>query len=308
MKDLFKIHQAKLLKLANNYFGRVFLGINKEIKPREKIVKIEAGSYQIQTGRNKRKAVVRTYPVFARKLSVALSKIEILDSIKQYRCLNQYQSLLNYCGLFEQPRIFPRLLLNTFPPIYAGAADGFIEYNGGNTWNEAHNAVAGNNAGDAGASSQNAHVGSKYDGKYYVHRCFWPFDTSVLGKGAIVNATVLKIYGFISADTSVSAQKGTQGATIEVEDFDAFSGSLYGWTSWAINKYNSITFNSTGNSEVAVTSTTYICTREKARDYDNWDPGIQYENGCYFSEETDTSKDPKLEITFTPGSEIAFIL
>ena len=159
----------------------------------------------------------------------------------------------------------------------------------------------------------NLHENSSAMDSYYsakgpttqIERSFFYFDTSDLGAGATVTAAVLKIYGYLSAGSSVSAQKGTQADPLTTADYNNFTGSEYAHVAWAINQYNTITFNAQGKSDVVVDGTTKICCREYTYDYGNTIPDADYANGCYYSDEELTTKDPKLEIDYTENGAIA---
>ena len=136
-----------------------------------------------------------------------------------------------------------------------------------------------------------------------IGRGFLYFDTSSLGSDSIITSAILG--GYISSITSTStiyALKGIQGDILTTADYDAYTGTSYGSVTGTINSYNYINFNSTGINDVNKTGTTKICIRSSG-DYDasSWvyPTKIVY---IYSSDQSGTSQDPKLEVTYTANS------
>jgi len=201
------------------------------------------------------------------------------------------------------------LLLAQYPILidtntyYSSTADGTVNKNDGDDWDEIQDATAGTYVNSSAASSI-AGIASGSSKYYYAIRFFFYFDTSDLPTTATITNAVLGIYGYSLNDSIVSAQKGTQASTLTLADFDNFSGSEYGHVSWALNQYNSITFNTQGKSDIEKDGTTKICCREYTYDYSNSSPSDVYENGLYLADDTSSSpiRKPKLVITYTTGT------
>lgn len=139
---------------------------------------------------------------------------------------------------------------------------------------------------------------------YYAKRGFFVFNTASLDDDCIITAGTLSIAGYSYNETSVSVQKGTQGDTLDTGDFSSFSGSYYDYvSSWALGSYNDFTLDAQGLADISKTGNTYYCTREYAHDYVDSAPaeGFAYRSGCYFSENTDVTYDPKLVVEYTTG-------
>lgn len=187
---------------------------------------------------------------------------------------------------------------------YSSTKDGYVIYDAGaDSWDDAHDAVTGDVAVDNGNSysyAMGAHGDAGGKGEDAISRSFFYFDTSDLEAGWTVDTAVLKIYGFANQGSDVSAQKGTQAATLTVNDLRAFEGTEFGHVTWALAKYNDITFSSP-NTQVIKAGTTKICCREYTHDYLDADPGdFNFRNGCYYAEEALTTRDPRLDVDYTP--------
>jgi len=190
------------------------------------------------------------------------------------------------------------------PTYYSSTSDGYVDSGTQSGFNAAHGADPGDTASDNDSSLSDAMTVSKSLSQYRIYRSFFYFDTSGIDDGATINSTDLKIYGYSNADSTVHAQKGTQGASLDTDDFQAFSGSSYGSTSWATGSYNTITFNATGEGDIDKTGTTKVCCRE-ASDYNDSDPGASKSNGCYYADDSGSNadnRDPYLDITYSTNS------
>ena len=121
-----------------------------------------------------------------------------------------------------------------------------------------------------------------------------------------VTAVTENIYGVTNGDSTVSTQKGTQGAALSKDDYDSFTGSEYGHTAnWSTSGYNTLTYNAQGISDVngLVGSGEHkSCLREYTHDYLNSSSGTNnYRNGGYYSDDTSGTKDPYLYVTMGAG-------
>ena len=197
-------------------------------------------------------------------------------------------------------------LLSTYPiyidtsvTYYANSGDGYCKSSRSSNWTDARDDTLGSYST---SWSTYREVMCAQTG-YYIFRGFFIFDTSGLPDDATIDSAILGIYGYQNGNSDVSAQKGTQADILSGSDLHNFSGNEYGHTSsWSTSAYNSITFNSTGKTDINKTGTTKICCREYTHDYLNSAPSSSNNNGCYFSGYTGTSRDPKLTITYTEVS------
>ena len=182
---------------------------------------------------------------------------------------------------------------------YSSTADGRVRRSAVEDWDTIHDAGSGTRVDDSAVVEYVAQIMQPPPAVYesILIRSFFYFDTS----GATSPSSIdLKIYGYALGGLVISAQKGTQSSTLAVGDYDAFSGSEYGYkSSWSTSGYNSISFNSTGVNDVNTTGTTKICCRDRTYDYLDSDPGVIVSTGSdgYYADQTGTDKDPYLEIT-----------
>ena len=159
---------------------------------------------------------------------------------------------------------------------------------------------------DTSAVSSDTNMSAMHDGSNYrVSRSFFKFETEGLPYGSSVTSATLSLYKDTNGDTNVVVQEGTQGSPLTPNDFEAFTGPSFGSVSFSgADEYKDIGLNFDALQYIAAalgTGSVKFCAREEDYDYDDVAPvSNDYENGCYFSEETGVTKDPKLVITYTP--------
>jgi hypothetical protein len=316
LQRLFNQYQPNLIKLANREDARykLFGLTKKEISPNKKIVYLGPNLYITREDNGLFKATIRTYNLFASKLAYSLSCLDILEFSKYINKksilkenLTKYCGLLHYTGLLNS-RYFPEIMcadLSNYKFFYS-AGDGFVEYNGGGDWNTARNTANGNNNG-SGSYDAGAHEASKVGSVYYCSRCFWYFDISSLGAFVTsIEQAILNIFIYSQVnEPMIMAQKGTQGSPLSNSDFWQFVGNrtpdgLYAYGGYTVETYAQLTFNALGISDVlaAINGTCKITTREYQKDYVDAAPVEQRQVGVYFSGNSGTDKDPKLEVYF----------
>lgn len=181
--------------------------------------------------------------------------------------------------------------------VFSSTADGAVFSSTEGSWETARNSLAGAFATSSGTS----HAGAiTVRDTFLISRSFFYFDTSAIA--GTVTAVDLMIVGFSKSDSEVSAQEGTQGASLNNFDLDSFTdwpdGTLFGSSgAWQLESYNTFSYNAAGIASINQSGETLVCCREKDHDFDNVPPTAYLRNGCYFSDEADTDKDPKMEIT-----------
>jgi hypothetical protein len=182
--------------------------------------------------------------------------------------------------------------------VFSTTGDGYIN-SAPSTWATAHGAATGSSVNNT-ASEYASTFSSQFNGStYFIFRGFFYFDLSALS--GTVTASKIAIRGYGLGETSVSAQLGTQAATLTTADYDSFTGSEYGHsTGWSTTGYNEIVFNAQGiaDTQSALGGSLNICAREYTYDYLNTPPpSTASRNGCYFSNSAGTANDPYLEVT-----------
>ena len=177
---------------------------------------------------------------------------------------------------------------------YTGTtADGYIRLSeNGSTaqeaWDSTHDGATGDTSDDttspasAPIESYCNYAPAKGDPSAIIMRSFLYIDTSGIPDTATVTAADLRVYGYGSADSSVSAQIGTQADNLSTADFDAFSGDMFGVFNggggWDDSSWNFCDLDGTsdcpsgktcdsGLSHVNKTDVTKICLREYTYDY-----------------------------------------
>lgn len=303
MDRLFQKYQEPLLKLANNTFGRKFLGIDKEAK--DKIVRLTPNSYSFLAGRNKLKTTFRCYPIFAKKLHYAINSLEAINDIPNfYKGLNQYAGLLNYAGLLRT-REFPRILF-TDTTVYASAGDGFCR-KANATWATARGATDSDSA-DYTSAAEN--MGLNTAPTYSIDRIFYPFVTSSIGSGQEVSAATFNFdNNGLNADTdnqSMCLIQTTQASTTQLVtgDYDnltlnspaegASRSDITGYGTGYVN----MTLNAIGKGWINVAGNTLLGLRFSG-DVDNSAPTGSNGFATSFSETAGTGSDPYLTVTHT---------
>jgi len=149
-------------------------------------------------------------------------------------------------------------------------------------------------------------------GIYYVFQGLFAFDTSALGASANISAADFSLYGNANnsvTDFTVQCRLKDWGATVDTGDWvagaDLGSQTLLatfgtaGWSTAAYNDFSDIAFpanvNKTGTTRVL------ICSGNQA---DNTAPtGDEYVS-CHYGDQTGTTQDPKLVITYTTSVDV----
>jgi hypothetical protein len=307
MKELFRKYQRPLLKLANNKWGRKFLGIDTK----EKIVGLTDNAFVIRLGRNKYQATVRCYPVYAKRLHYALTAIDIAEDWVTrnkaiYQPLPQYAGLLNYVGLTRDAR-FPNIMLLESGDIFSTAAGDGNTAKTSTSWSTAR----ANNADAAGTGATTVGTDILLDGStYYVYRMFTPFDISSLGALASVTAGTFSLMPSVvtanNGNWNVVETTQASATTLTVSDHANFNTTRLKTTdvnSWTADTYTNFTLNASGYAIILAASGGAVKIAGRVdKDIDNSAPSgpPQYNNiTMYTSDQSGTTKDPKLVFTYT---------
>jgi len=153
-----------------------------------------------------------------------------------------------------------------------------------------------------------------------LYRAGFPFDTSSLN-GQVVSSATFSVYGYLEQDT------GGYGIEMNIYSFtptniDATSGTDYYYThfgttafsssknlaAYSTSGYNDFTLNASGIASISVVGEkTGFGTREPTYDAGSTTPSWQSGQPssymwCYYSEETATTKDPKLVVEHEEGA------
>jgi len=181
--------------------------------------------------------------------------------------------------------------------VYSGTEDGQA-YASNADWTTVHDATTGNvnaTVADSGNCCSSYYASSKI----YIIRAYLVF--SLAGLSGTLSSCSVNLYGSWNGESTVGVMQGTQSDTLVGNDFDAFSGSVWGTSGpWSTSSYNAISFNSTGltAAQNALGGTFKVCCRESSHDIANSSCGTSnYRCGMHFADETGTDKDPYFSLT-----------
>ncbi len=149
---------------------------------------------------------------------------------------------------------------------------------------------------------------------------FYLFDTSALTSSATLSSATFSVFGQSSGGntfntsivvTNSNPDSNTAIAGADYSDHTTQMATEYGASrlangSFSTSAYNNFSLNATGLSNVSKTSITKLGTRSSA-DFDNTDPtsdqcagALDVDNPiAYSADQTGTSNDPKLAVTYT---------
>jgi len=189
--------------------------------------------------------------------------------------------------------------------IYSDTADGYI-YSSSTSYTTASNG----NFLNVSSSEPIGFLGQyPNSGSYYIYQTFLKFDTSSIPDDAQITSVTLSCYGYTGSPPtsfSIEARLHDWDTTLTTADWVAGSNlsskallATINSSGWSTSGYNALTENGNNlKNNINKTGTTYIilCSGEQT----NGSPPTNDEYvGLYYTDETGTSKDPKLEITYS---------
>jgi hypothetical protein len=202
---------------------------------------------------------------------------------------------------------------DTTTSYYAGAGDGIVRNNLTSTsWATVHNAVTGNSFDYTSATSEIRAV--IYGGTgFSVHRLFSPVDTSGLGSTATVSDATF-IYTTESAGAANSSSvlvQTSQASNTELANADYDALTFTAGSNIIVNNtgatVQNLTLNATGLTWINKTGFTKLGIAHHAYDFLNVQPGSgEHSFTLYNSEQTGTSSDPYISITYTSATGTTF--
>lgn len=197
--------------------------------------------------------------------------------------------------------------------LYA-SPDAYL-FNSTTTW-AATRALAGSNI-DTTSASEATFIGEKIT-NYNLTRNPYIFDTSVIGSGATISSAVFSVKSTTNLGNGAETTNPANGALVGVTpasytslaatDFSNFGTTRYCDTDVTraafadgVASYKNWSLNATGISAINKTSYTGLGLR-MANDFsDATAPTARSYAIGYFSAQSGTADDPKLEITYTVG-------
>lgn len=321
MNNLFWRYQSPLLRVANNRFGRKFLGIDHEVKKDTRIVGLSHNAYAVETGREFKKngvwqreykMTVRAYPLFARHLEAALSMLDIARDGLRYRRLPKYAGLLNYAGLTSDNR-FPLILLASPETYYSNTTgEGNAFTSGKSSWTAARDPASSD---DVNTTDGTQHLmSSKLSASdFRCYRRFNNFDSSAAPDNATVTACdYMSYYENAQSDvnsTNIYAVSSTQASptSLVVSDFSKLGTASIGTTTPTLASiagsaaYFTIAIAAGSLSLVNITGYTQFGLK-LGLDATNTEPTGHNYATVSTSYTAGTTQDPKIIITYTTGA------
>lgn len=306
-KTWFIKNQRKVLWFANNWFGRRVLKIhgNRSDVGKRKIVNITPNSISWFGGFSDKGEVLwqsefRTNDKFARRLYYAFRPVWYLFHAWDLLIANNLKPAWNLG--FDTATFYPNANTETT------SVDGYVQ----NT-NVVFATCRGASAGDFSQDSSTVEYLAQCGTGYSIIRGFFLFDTSSLNDAAVVSAAIISFCAANQGTTNtnsttvdVVASTPASNTALVLGDFDQVGSTVFGSiniSSWVDTDgtYNDITLDANGRAAVTATGVTKYGTRI-GRDTANSAPTGDNYTICYFAEQTGTSKDPKLVLTYTANT------
>lgn len=311
--SLFKKYSSLVTWFANTLEGRKLLKIDRK----EPIALLLPNGAHYQIGKKKYEAVFYTRAKYAPILYPALELVDyyvmsLKDSRDTKRLFLSALGLLPHHPLTGQQFLLT-LTVNPDAHPETTSVDGLIKNDGsgGASFATVRGASAGTTASDTGAEDYQQ-SDFFFGGEYGIYRGFYLFDTSTLTANATISAAVLSLFrntatNLINDDSAavhiVTSSPATNTALV-IGDFDQVGSASLASVNLAsyaaaeayqdFNLSDLTTVSKTGVSK-------YAC--RGSRDLTNSAPTGVNQVGCYYADESGTSKDPKLVVTYTLAVE-----
>jgi len=148
-----------------------------------------------------------------------------------------------------------------------------------------------------------------------MYRGIFLFNTSALTGSAVISAATKSLYGVSKRDDvawnaalNIYTSAPASNTALEAGDFDSLgtvaqSDTSITHDSWSITGYNDFALNSTGIGNISKTGITKFGSRFATYDVANsaptWSSLAINRVNCYYADQTGTTNDPKLVVTYT---------
>lgn len=311
-KDFFQVHQIKLLKFANSWIGRYILKINgnKSSVGKYKIRKIEPNAIWWTAGRY-RKVEFRTHNKYSKRLYYAFYPVWWL--------MHQWDTL--FANNFEPAWNLGFDTLTVYPDAHteSTSVDGYVGRIQFGT--ESFSTLRSGNGTDVNDTGTSLYCGlfSHTDSNNWRHifRAITLFDTSALTSSASISSTTLSVnstgggasYKNFSQSINITSSDPASNTALATGDYAIakFGSTKFSDTSIAIATFNDsgwrdFAFNASGISAISKTGVSKFSYRYTG-DIDNsaptWASNTEAYSPCYSADQTGTTSDPKLVVTYT---------
>ena len=169
-------------------------------------------------------------------------------------------------------------------------------------------------------SATDAAIQGERNTNYNLSRCAYLFDTSALTAAATISAATFSVYSAAGgsntetvnpANLTICASSPASNTSLATSDFNNFGTTKLSDTVLSLTTFNTtqqyydFALNASGLSAISKTSITKLAIRSENDYSDSTAPGGNPKRSyglAYFSEQTGTSNDPKLVITYTAAA------
>jgi len=316
-KDWFEEHQNTLIWLLNHwllkYWLRWILRIHKDCKFSEYIDEIKPHTYRISLGNDIYRSDFRTHQKFSKRIYYAFRPVWYFAHFFDWVLLDRFEPVPN----------FGFSTLTAYPDASSGSTtcDGVVARKNVDETFATIRAGAGTHVDNTTATDYPCGFIDSSTTNQFVHllRSIFTFDTSTVVP--TISSTVFSIYVnnyvfTIGNDTNVIVDVSpTANNSFVAGDFNTFTtttlsdGNIPDNTP-TNNAYNSLTFNATGNSKVgAITKVGMRSGWDNANSFGGSWVSVDSRSTLtiYYADQTGTSNDPKLVVTYTITSSIKSI-
>ena len=200
---------------------------------------------------------------------------------------------------FGQKNIVKGKIGSTTSTFYSGSGDGYVANSNAN-FATCRNASSGSSADHTSSTDGSNTQCSLFAAVYYMGRGFLPFDTSSLPDGDTIDSATFSLYTISNnnADSDTyEAVQTSQASTssLTTADYDAYTNTSGGSRSIGSPGYQDITMNATGLTWIDKTGTSKL-GQILGNDLNNTAPTGLNRDSYYFSEDSGTTRDPKLVV------------
>lgn len=317
----FREMQKFMVPFANSSEGRDLLGIDRSL-PR--VLRLDKNAVVCDIGGGERMADFRVGSKFANVIRFRWSDWQrALDAYARRNAWRPLREWLPTFGFLPSPA-FARMLAGSSLTAYPQAhpetttSDAYLDDDTDNqTWADKI-AAGGDVVGSDGTDYRIAgFVSGSTSGWQHLYRAVFLFDTSLLGPVAVKTGATLSLAGQgkadgLSATPNINTYSSNPASSSNpvAGDFDslgstAFCDTAVAYASWQTGgTYNDFALNATGLAAVDPEGVTKLGTRNANCDVAATEPSRPGNNlisylKSYMAEQTGTSADPKLVVTYT---------
>lgn len=316
--EWFAQHQTWLLRLlAWPLVGRVLrrvLAIRAhDVGWAKPIVQLLPHAYTVDNGDGTCTTDFRTHSKYAKRLFYVLWPL--------WAALHAWDAWVANPWMPELNLGFDTLTVYPDPDPETTTVDGGVEMSGFDTFTNMRNA-SGSNAWPSRSASAAPDAGTIFLGATTsptfrgIGRSIYLFDTSAISSGAVVSDATLSLYGHgkadglaITPDIDAYSANPASNTNLVAADYStlgttSYTGSPITYAAFSTSGYNVFTFNATGRSAITKAGITKLGVRNANYDTANTTPtwsvgGDTYSYlWAYWADQTGSSNDPKLEVTF----------